>query len=58
MKPDEIERLGALGMVAVSMGVVGYLAIVGSEQAQGALIAVVAAGAGYFLRGRVEKDNS
>lgn len=47
------EKLGALGMVAVAMLVVAYLAGVGNEPAQGALISVVAAGVGYFLRGRL-----
>lgn len=47
-------ELGALGMVAIALGVVAYLAVQGSEQSQGALISVVSAGVGYFLRGRVE----
>ena len=47
-------ELGALGMVAVALSVVAYLAVTGSEQSQGAMISVVSAGVGYFLRGRVE----
>ena len=48
-----ITEVGALGMVAVALAVVSYLAVMGSEQAAGALISVVAAGVGFFLRGRV-----
>lgn len=47
-------ELGALGMVAVALAVVSWLALGGNEQSAGALISVVSAGVGYFLRGRVE----
>mgnify|MGYP001575824471 CR=1 FL=1 len=40
-------------MVLVAMVVLSYLSINGNEQSQGALIAVVSAGTGYFLRGKV-----
>ena len=50
----QIQHLGALGMVAVSLAVVAYAALNGSEPALGAIISVVAAGVGYFLRGRVQ----
>jgi len=53
---ENIEKIGALGMVAIAMAALSYLAVIGNEQAQGALIAVVSAGTGYFLRGRVEKS--
>ena len=49
----DITELGALVMVAVALGSVTYLGITGNEAAQGALISVVSAGVGYFLRGRV-----
>ena len=52
---DQIEKIGALAMVGIAMGVLSYLAVMGNEPSQGALIAVVSAGTGYFLRGRVEK---
>lgn len=51
---DNIERVGALGMVGVAMAVVGFLAIGGNETAAGALISVISAGTGFFLRGKVE----
>ena len=55
MTVANIREIGGLAMVAASLGVVGYLAFMGSEAAQGALISILAAGTGYFLRGRVEK---
>jgi len=45
---------GSFGMVAVALGVVAWLALHGSAEAAGALIGVVSAGTGFFLRGRVE----
>lgn len=54
---DQVEKLGALLMVIVAMAVLSYLSVQGNEQSQGALIAVVSAGTGYFLRGRVEKGD-
>ena len=48
------ELTGGL-MALAAMGAVAYLAVMGgSEQALGALIAVVAGGVGYFLRARVQ----
>lgn len=54
MDMQNIEKLGALGMVAVAMAVVSYLAIMGNEQAQGSIIGAVSAGIGFFLRGKVQ----
>lgn len=54
MNTTAIEKLGAVAMVAVALMVVSYLAVNGNEPAGGALIAVVAAGSGYFLRGKVQ----
>jgi hypothetical protein len=54
MNSRNIQEVGALGMVAVSLCVVGWLAILGNEAAMGAMISVVSAGVGFFLRGRVE----
>ena len=54
-KIERIPEWGALGMVMVAIVVVSFLAINGSEQAEGALIAVIATGTSYFLRGKVEK---
>lgn len=51
---SKVTEIGALGMVAVALAAVTYLAVTGNESAGGALIAVVAAGNGYFLRGRVQ----
>lgn len=51
---NRITEIGALGMVAVALAVVSYLAVLGNEQSAGALIGVVAAGVGYFLRGKVQ----
>lgn len=51
---DRIPEWGALGMVMIALVVVSYLAITASnETAVGALIGVVSAGVGYFLRGKV-----
>jgi len=51
------ELVGGL-MVIAAMGTVAYLAIMGnSEQALGALIAVVAGGVSYFLRAKVQTPN-
>lgn len=48
----------ALGMIAVAMLVVAYLATIGgSEQAQGAMIGVLTAGVGWALRGKVETQD-
>ena len=52
---DQARELGALAMVAVSLAVVAYMAFSGNEQAQGALISVVSAGIGYYLRGRISQ---
>ena len=52
---DKIRDLGALGLVMIALLVVAYKAVIaGSEPALGALISILAAGTGYFLRGRVE----
>lgn len=51
---EQIEKIGALVMVGIAMVVLAYLAVQQVEQAQGALIAVVSAGTGYFLRGKVQ----
>ena len=53
-RSEQIQQVGAALMVAVALGVVAYLAVVGNEQAQGALISILAAGTGFFLRGRVQ----
>ena len=59
MSAEQIVNILALSMVAVALGVVSYMAVVmGSEQAQGAMIGVLTAGVGYALRGRIEKPNS
>lgn len=52
---DQIRDYGALGLVFIALIVVCYSVVAkGSEQALGALISVLAAGVGYYLRGRVE----
>jgi uncharacterized membrane protein len=55
MRPPRFsEAVGALGFAA-ALTVVAYAALFGGdEQALGALISVVAAGVGFFLRGKVE----
>ena len=50
---NRMAEIGALGMVAVAILVVAWLALRGSEPALGAMISVVAAGISFFLRGRV-----
>jgi hypothetical protein len=52
---EQIRETGALVMVAAALVVVSYLAFTGSEAAQGALISILAAGTGYFMRGRVQR---
>lgn len=54
-RADQIQQIGAALMVGVSLVVVSVLAYQGNEQAQGALISILAAGTGFFLRGRVER---
>ena len=51
---EQVTNAGALLMVGVALAVLSGLAWQGNEPAQGALISVVSAGTGYFLRGRVE----
>lgn len=49
------EQYGALFLVIVATLTLVYLAVAhNSEQAAGALIAVVAAGTSYYLRGKVQ----
>ena len=50
----DFDRYVAAAMVAAAMLVVSWLAFHGHEAATGALIGVVSAGVGYFVRGRVE----
>ena len=52
MKSQDVQELGALAMVAVALCVVSYLALRGSEAAVGALIGVLSAGVGFFLKSR------
>ena len=51
---EKVQTLGSLAMVAIALAIVAVLALEGNEQSQGALIAVVSAGTGFFLRGRVQ----
>lgn len=54
---DQVRDLGALGLVFIALLVVAYATIIGgSEQGLGALISVLSAGVGYYLRGRVESQ--
>lgn len=54
---DQVRDLGALGLVAIALLVVSYATVIGgSEQGLGALISVLSAGVGYYLRGRVENQ--
>lgn len=58
-KLEQIQNIGALLMVAIALGVASYKTLLqGSEQAEGAILAVLAAGIGFFLRGRVEAARS
>ena len=50
--------LGGLAIVVIALAVVGRIALEGSESALGAMIGAVAAGVGYFLRGRVESQGN
>lgn len=51
---EQTTQIGALAMTVIAMGVLSYLAVLGNEACQGALIAVVSAGTSYFLRGKVQ----
>ena len=51
---DRIPEWGALGIVLIALLVVARMALNGNEAAIGALIGVVSAGVGYFLRGKIE----
>lgn len=54
---DQIRDYGALGLVFIALLVVAYSTVAkGSEQGLGALISVLSAGVGYYLRGRVESQ--
>lgn len=55
-KPTLTEAAGVL-IALVTLGGVTYLAVVGVEQAQGALYTVLAAAAGYVYRGKVERPS-
>ena len=51
----DVQEIGALVMVVIALLVISYAATIGgSEQAEGALIGILAAGTGFFLRGKVE----
>ena len=52
-KIERIPEWGALAMVLLAMTIVARLALAGNETALGAMISVVSAGTGFFLRGRV-----
>ena len=49
-----LKDVGALSMVILAIAVVARLALEGNDSALGAMIATLAAGVGFFLRGRVE----
>ena len=53
---DAIQKVGGLIMVVGAGAVIGWLALQGNESAAGALIGVVSAGTGFYLRGKVEKQ--
>lgn len=53
---NNVEKMTAVGMVAVAMMVVAWRALLGFEQAEGALISVLSAGIGYYLRGRIQSE--
>lgn len=48
------QELGSLAMVSVALLAVSWLALHGDEAAKGAIIGVVSAGVGFFLRGKIE----
>lgn len=52
-KPSFTDVVGAVVAIG-GVGVVSYLAITGSEQAAGAVVALVAAATGWLFRGRLE----
>lgn len=48
------ENLIQLLLIVAALAVVGVLALQGNEPAQGAMVAVVAAGVSWAFRGKVE----
>ncbi len=55
MTSRQLREWTGTGMLAVALGVLSYLSVLGNETAQGALIGIVSAGVGYIFRGRVEE---
>lgn len=53
-KPTFTDLVGALVAIG-GVVIVGYLAVTGSEQAGGAIVALVAAATGWLFRGRLEQ---
>ncbi len=56
MTMDQSKEIGAMVLVLLAVSVVGYMALCGDEPSKGSMIATVAAGVGYLLRGKVEKQ--
>lgn len=48
------EHVIQLLMISAAIGVVSWLALLGNEPAQGAMIGVVSAGVSWAFRGKVE----
>lgn len=48
------EDLIRLLLIVAALAAVAYLAVMGNEQAQGAMIGVVSAGVGWAFRGKIE----
>ena len=55
MSTDDIQKLAAVLMALIALTVLAYMALTtNSETAMGALISVVSAATGYFMRGKVQ----
>ena len=55
MRAKDVREFAGIGMVAVALGVIGWLALTGEPDARTAMVAVLSAGTGWAFRGKVEQ---
>lgn len=54
---SKINTAVGAALTLASLVLVGYMALTGSKEATGALVALLNLGAGFFLRGRIQEAN-